>query len=92
MIRERVIVHADLLVSGLDIGGLKWRFANDERVNDDTHRPSVHFVAMAGLAFEDFRRDIVGRAANGLLLLALELELGGETEIAQLDFQTFIKK
>jgi hypothetical protein len=47
---------------------------------------------MAGLAFKDFRRDIVGRAANGLLFLALELELGGEAEIAQLDFQTFIKK
>lgn len=47
---------------------------------------------MAGLAFEDFWGDVVGCATNGLLLLAFELELGGESEIAQLDFHLVVKE
>jgi hypothetical protein len=49
--------------------------------------PDVYFEAVTLLA-EDLRGDVVGGAAESALPLAIEVNLGGETEIAQLDLQT----
>jgi len=85
VVREGVAVDADLLVGGLDVRRLEGRLADEQRVDDDAERPDVDFVAVARLALQDLGRDVVGRAADGLLLLALELDLGGQAEVAQLD-------
>lgn len=41
---------------------------------------------MATFAFENFGRNLVGRAADGPLLLPVELEFGGQPEVSQLQF------
>ena len=42
--------------------------------------------------FEDFRSYVIGSAADCFPLFACELQLGGESEIAHLDFHALIKK
>lgn len=42
--------------------------------------------------FEDFGSDVIGSAADCFPLFACELQLGGESEIAHLDFHALIKK
>lgn len=41
---------------------------------------------MTDSSVEDFRCDVVGRAADGAFLFAREFEFGGETEVAKFDF------
>jgi hypothetical protein len=44
------------------------------------------------LALEDLRSDVVGRAADGLLLLLVVLKAGGEAEVAQLDLHVLVEE
>lgn len=41
---------------------------------------------MASLALQDFGGNVIGGAADGPLLLAVELEFGGQAEVSQLEF------
>ena len=43
-------------------------------------------------AFEDFGRDVVRSAADGLLLLALILKLGGQPEVSKLDLHVLVEE
>ena len=47
---------------------------------------------MAHFAFEDFRGDVVGGAANGLFLFAFKLKAGGQAKITQLDLHLVVEK
>lgn len=82
MVRERVLVPLDSSVRGFDISGLERRLAYDERVQDDSEGPDVYFVRVAGATLEHLRSNVVWRTANGPLLLAIEIEFGGEAEVA----------
>jgi hypothetical protein len=92
--RVCVVSLLDLLVRVLDLTRLKRRPPAQQRVHDHADRPVVHLERVTAaaattpahtLAVEDFRSDVVRRAANGLFALALVLELGGQTEISHLD-------
>mmetsp|Transcript_24716 Transcript_24716/g.30853 ORF Transcript_24716/g.30853 Transcript_24716/m.30853 type:complete len:293 (-) Transcript_24716:24-902(-) len=89
---EGVRIHADALVSRLNIRGFEGGLANDERVNYDTDGPNIDFIGVTLLALEDFWSDIVRRTANGALALAVELKLGSETEVANLDLHLVVKE
>ena len=47
---------------------------------------------MAGLAFEDLGSDIVRCTANRTLLLAVKVELSGQTEVTKFNLHLFIQK
>jgi len=92
MVRERILVSLDPSVGGLDIGGLERRLADYQRIQDYAEGPDVDFVRVAGPAFEHFRSDIVWRTTNGPLLLSIKIELGGETEVSQLDLHLIVEE
>ena len=89
---EIIRVHSDPLVGSLDVRRLKGWLANDESVNDDTDGPDIHLIRVTLLALEHLRSDIVGSTANGALSLTIELKLGGETEIADLDLHLVVEE
>ena len=92
MVRERILVSLDSSVRGLDIRGLERRLANYQGVNDDAQRPDVYLVGVACPALQHFRCDVVRCSANGPLLLAVKIELGGKTEISQLDLHLVVEE
>lgn len=87
---EVVSVHANALISGLDIAGLKWRLSNNQRVDNDTDRPDVNLIGVTLFALEHFGRNIVGCAADGSLSFTIELQLCCQTEIADFHFHLVI--
>ena len=92
MVRERIAILSDAPVRGFHIGGLEGRLAYDQRVNYHSQRPDVDLVGVAGLAFEDFRRNIVRSTANCSLFLSVEVEFGREAEITQLDLHLVVEE
>lgn len=44
------------------------------------------------LSLKNFWRDIIGSSTDGLLLLALVLELGGKPKVSELDFHIFVEE
>lgn len=92
MLWERVLIALDPVVRGFDIGGLEWRFAYDEGVNNNSERPDVDLVGVAGASFKDLGRDVVGCSTNGSLFLAFKIELGCQAEITQLKHHLVIQK
>lgn len=92
MIWERILIPLDPSVRGLDIGGLERRLADDQGVNDDAQGPDVYLVGVTCSALQHFRSDVVGRSANCPLLLAVKIELGGETEVSQLDLHLVVEE
>jgi len=90
VIWERVLVSLDSSVRGFDVSGLERRLADDQRVQDDAEGPDVDFVRVACSPLEHFRRDIVRRAANSSLLLAIKVEFGCQAEVSQLDLHLVI--
>lgn len=62
-----------------------------QRVHDDSHRPNVDLIRMP-LPFQYFRSDIVGRAANGLLLFLVELQPSRQSEVTKFDFHVLVQK
>lgn len=91
MFWERVVTSFDLLVGGLDFWGFKWRLADKLSVNDDSHRPDVDLIRMS-LSLQNFWSDIVGRAANGLLLFLVELQPSSQSEVTKFDFHVLVQK
>jgi hypothetical protein len=89
---ELIVVHPNLLVSCLNIIGLKWRFTNDQSVNDDSQRPNVYFIRVTLLSLKYLGSNIVGSTADSPLSLTIELKLGGKTEISNLDLHLVIKE
>ena len=83
MIWERILVSLDPSVCGLDVGRLERRLTDDEGIQDYAQRPDVHLVRVACSAFKNFWRDVVWSSANGSLLLAVEIELGGQAKVSQ---------
>lgn len=92
MVWEVVSVHADALIGGLDVRRLEGGLANNKRVDDDANRPDIDLIGVALLAFEDFRSDIIWRAANSALALTVELELSGETKVTNFNFHLVIEE
>ena len=72
---EAVLVTSDSLIGCLNVVSFKWRFSDDQGVNNNSQRPDVHFVRMALLALKNFWRDIVGSTANCPLTLSVKLKL-----------------
>lgn len=98
MLRERITAGLDLFIGSLDLRGLEWRFSNQLRVStlspalhDDSHRPNIHLVGMP-LPFQNLRRDVIGRPADGLLLLFVVLQPRSQSKIPQLDPHVLIQK
>lgn len=83
--REALGVGPDFAVGGLDVVCLEGRLTHQERLDDHAERPGVHLVRVPVLALQDFRRDVVGRAADGPLAFSVELQLGGQSEIPYFD-------
>ena len=89
---EIVGVHTDSLVGSLHIRCLEGRLTNNKRVNDDSDRPDVDLVGVTLLALEHLGSDVVGSTANGTLPLSIELKLGGETKITDLDLHLVVEE
>lgn len=92
MIGERIIVLLNSTVRGFDVGRLERRLSYDQGVNDDAQRPDIDFIRVARLSFEHFRCDVVRRTADSSFLLTIEVELGGEAEIAELDLHFVVEE
>lgn len=75
--RERIIVHSNPFVSSFDVIRLKWRFANDQSVDDDTEGPDINLVRMSLLTFQDLWGDIIWSTTNGSFAFSVKLKLGG---------------
>lgn len=75
-LRERKRTFLDLLIRILDIFGLKGRPPVDQSVNNDSNTPNIHLITMP-LRFQYLRCDVIGRAADGLLLLPVEINPSG---------------
>lgn len=58
-------------------------------VHDDPDGPDVDLIGVA-LAFEDLWGDVIGSAADGLLLLLVVLKTGGQSEVAKLDLHVLV--
>lgn len=84
MVREGVLVAFDAAVCGLHVSSFERRFTNDQSINDDAQRPDVYLVGVADAALQHLGSDVVGRTADRALLLALEIEFGCKTEVAEL--------
>ena len=92
MIGERIIVLLNSTVRGFDVGRLERRLSYDQGVNDDAQRPDIDFIRVARLSFKHFRCDIVRRTADSSFLLTIEVELGGESEITELDLHFVVEE
>ena len=86
------MVPFDSSVGGLDVGRLERRLPDDQGVHDDAERPYVDFVRVACPTLQDFRCDVVGRSTDSPLLLAIKIELGGETKVSQLDLHLVVEE
>ena len=89
---ERVAVHSDSLVGGLDVIGFKWRLSDDESVNDDAERPYIDFIRVSLLTFENLWSDVVGCTTNRPLSLSIKLELGRKTKITDFDLHLVVEE
>ena len=87
---EVVLVSFDARVSGFNVSRLERWLADDECVDNDAKRPDIDLVGVAYAALKDLRRDVIGRATDGALLLTLEVELGCQSKVAQLDLHFFV--
>ena len=83
-----VLVLLDPLVRLLQGLGLERRLTDEQGVHDAADRPNVDFVAVAFLA-ENFRRDVVGRAAKCSLSLAVVVDLCRKAEVSNLDLKRY---
>ncbi len=81
---EIELVFLDIFIGFSDSLVLIGRLPNEQGVHDDPNGPNIHLVGMA-LLFDDFRRDIVGSAAQSFLEVPLMLDDGREPEVA--DFE-----
>ena len=83
---EGVRVRSDSLVRGVHVRRLKRRRAHEQRVQDHPDRPHVHLVRVSAsfTSGQHFRRDVIGRPADGGLPLVVAIEATRESEIANL--------
>mmetsp|Transcript_85257 Transcript_85257/g.246474 ORF Transcript_85257/g.246474 Transcript_85257/m.246474 type:complete len:570 (+) Transcript_85257:804-2513(+) len=91
-VREAVLVVLDPPVRCLDIGGLERRPPDNHRVQHHAKRPDVYLEGVPGLALQDLGSDVVGRAADRALLLAVVLKLRREAEIANLQARVRVEE
>lgn len=74
MFGKAVLVVNNTLVGRFHILGFVRRFANQHRVENDSHGPDIDFKRMTPLglvSLNDFGRNIIGRAANGFAFFVL---------------------
>lgn len=93
--RKAVFVVQNALVRGLHVLGFVRRFANEHRVQNHAHRPDVHFERVSALGLvtlNDFRCNVVGRAANGFPLLVLVFDARRETQIPDFHAHVLVQK
>lgn len=83
-LRERIADLLDLLIGLLDVLRFKGRPPEGQSVHDYPKAPGIDFVAVPP-GLEYLGCYVVGRAADGLPLIAWELDAGGQPEIAQLE-------
>ena len=82
----------DFPVRRLDVLGFKRRLSDEHGVQDHTQRPDVHLIAVAVFAVQDLGSDVVRRAAYRPPLFQVGLQLGRETEIADLEGNLFLQE
>ncbi len=61
-------------------------------LQNDSKRPNVNFIAMSYFSVQYLRGNVIRSATNSPLLLAIELQLGRQAEVAYLDFQFFVQE
>ena len=71
----------DLLVGVFDIFGLEGRSTVGQSIYYHSETPDIDLVAVT-FWLKDFGSYVVGGAANGFFLLAVEIYFGGKAEIA----------
>ena len=69
-----------LLVGVFDIFGLEGRSTVGQGVYDHSETPDIYLVAVT-FWLKDFGGYVVGGAADGFFLLAVEIDFSGKTEI-----------
>ena len=92
VVGEVVRIHTNSLVSRLNVRRLKGRLTDDKCVNDDADGPDIDLVRVTLLAFKHLRSDVVRSTTDGSLALAIELQLGSETEITDFDLHFVVKE
>ena len=86
-------ISGNSLINLFNVFGLEGWSADDEGVKDDTDGPSVNLKAVSVRGVEqNFWRDIVWRATDGLLPLAGTLNKCGQTKVADFDVHVCIKE
>lgn len=88
---EREGALLDLFVSVLDIFGLERRASVDQSVNDDSDAPHIDFITVP-LRLQYLWSDVIGRSADGLLLLPVEVNARGQSEIPDLDVHMLVEE
>jgi hypothetical protein len=60
-------------------------------LHNNSDRPNIHLVGVP-FPLQDFRRNIVGSPANGLLLFLVELQAGCQSEVSELDLHVLVEE
>ena len=82
-----------LLVNGFYLFRLKGRATNDERVQNDTDGPGIHFEAVPVCGIEEYLwGNIVRCTADSLLAFARVLDQGSKPEIPDLDIHASVQE
>jgi len=92
VLREGVVVLTNSFVGGFHIGRFEGRLAYDQSVDDNSQRPDVHLIGVTTFAFEHLGRNVVGRTANSSLFLAIEVQFGCQSDVAQLYLHLVVQK
>lgn len=89
---EAVLTGFNLLVGYFNVVGLEGRSPEEKRITDDSCGPDVDLIGVSDCAFDDFWCNIVRGPAHGPFLLLCELQLSGESEVANLNFHVSAEK
>lgn len=79
-----ILVVSDVFVGLLHSVRLKWRLSEQESIKDYAQRPDIRLVGVP-LFLKNFRCNVVRSAADSPLLLALVVDLRGQSEVTELE-------
>ena len=81
-----ILVLLDFSIGILQGLSLKWRFADQQGVQDATNRPDVDLVTVTSLA-ENLGCDVIRSTAQRSLSLAIKFNVCGQSEVTDFDLQ-----
>lgn len=92
---ETVLVRQNPVIGCLDILRFVWRFAYQNRIQNNPDRPNINFKRMTPFGFialNNFRRNVIGCSTDRLSLFILVFDTRGETEITNFDVHILVEK